>query len=455
VKAISIGAGTGARELETALRQIVSEEGFNDVLIAAVNDAGIAIYSSSRIAREEFPEWSASARCAVSLARRLQDPLAELAKIDPKLIGVGQYQHDVDQKELHRGLLQTVQFCVNKVGVNVNAAGESLLRYVSGLNDKHARRIVACRASQGQFRSRAAMKSAAGIDDTTYMLCAAFLRIPDGDNPLDRTAVHPECYPIVEKMASALGVAINDLIGNKELISSLKLEEFVSESAGLPTLNDIREELLRPGRDPRKTFKLPKFRSDVKEMSDLKPGMILEGTVTNVTNFGAFVDIGVRQDGLVHLSQMSNRFIRDPREAVRVGDVVQVKVISVEPETKRIGLSMKALSSNAQRRRKKQQRRGSKPPMPARQGEGSQADAASAGNNNVSHQAAAEKAPQTEASQRSKRPQEGPSRHRRRNFRKPEGSEEAWHQKDSSPKEPEPTLQEKIAILQSKFRGIN
>jgi protein Tex len=455
VHAISIGAGTGARELETAFRQIVLEEGFNNVLIATVNDAGMAIYSSSRIAREEFPEWSASARCAVSLARRLQDPLAELAKIDPKLIGVGQYQHDVDQKELHRGLLQTVQFCVNKVGVNVNTAGESLLRYVSGLNDKYARRIVAGWAAQGQFRSRAAMKSAVGMDDATYMLCAAFLRIPDGDNPLDRTAVHPESYPIVEKMASALGVGINDLIGNKELISSLKLEEFVSESIGIPTLNDIREELLRPGRDPRKTFRIPKFRADVKEMSDLKPGMNLEGTVTNVTNFGAFVDIGVRQDGLVHLSQMSNRFIRDPREAVRVGDVVEVKVISVEPETKRIGLSMKALSSNAQRRRKRQQRRGLKPSMPARQSERAQGETTGSGSNSDPLPAAADRVSHAEAPPRSKRPYEGPARQRRRSFRKPEGFEETRQQKEPSPKEPEPTLQEKIAILQSKFRGIN
>jgi protein Tex len=454
VQAISIGAGTGARELETALRQIVAEEGFTTVLIAAVNDAGIAIYSSSRIAREEFPDWSASARCAVSLARRLQDPLAELAKIDPKLIGVGQYQHDVDQKELHRGLLQTVQFCVNKVGVNANTAGESLLRYVSGLNDKYARRIVACRVAQGQFRSRAAMKSAAGMDDATYMLCAAFLRIPDGDNPLDRTAVHPESYPIIEKMASALNVGISELIGNKELISSLKLEEFVSESIGVPTLSDIREELLRPGRDPRKSFKIPKFRSDVKEMSDLKLGMILEGTVTNVTNFGAFVDIGVRQDGLVHLSQMSNRFIRDPREAVRVGDVVQVKVISVEPETKRIGLSMKALSSNAQRRRKKQQRRGQKPSSPARQSEGAQSEIAGAGSDSVHPPPTADKALSAGTPPKWKRPHDAPPRHGRRNFRKPEGSEAVRQQKEATPKEPEPSLQEKIAILQSKFRGI-
>ncbi len=453
VRAISIGTGTGARELETALRQIVAEEGLGDILIAAVNDAGIAIYSSSRIAREEFPDWSASARCAVSLARRLQDPLAELVKIDPKLIGVGQYQHDVDQKELHRGLLQTVQYCVNKVGVNANTAGESLLRYVSGLNDKLARRMVAYRAAQGSFPSRASIMSAVGMDESTYRQAAGFLRIPDGENPLDRTAVHPESYPIVEKMASALGIGIKDLIGNKELISSLKLDDFVTETAGVPTLNDMREELLRPGRDPRKTFKIPKFRADVREMSDLKPGMTLEGTVTNVTNFGAFVDIGVRQDGLVHLSQMSNRFIRDPREAVKVGDVVQVKVISVEPETKRIGLSMKALLPTSQRRRKKQQRRGPRPPMPAAKAEGTETPA-----NADAVSAPVEKGTSAGVRPRSNRPYEGQSRYHRRGApRKPENTEGTQQQqpKESAPREPEPTLQEKIAILQSKFRRIN
>jgi protein Tex len=457
VRAISIGTGTGARELETALRQITTEAGLGEMVIAAVNDAGIAIYSSSRIAREEFSDWSASARCAVSLARRLQDPLAELVKIDPKLIGVGQYQHDVDQKELHRGLLQTVQYCVNKVGVNVNASGDSLLRYVSGLNDKLARRILAYRNAQGPFQSRASIPTAVGMDATTYEQSSAFLRIPNGENPLDRTAVHPESYPIVEKMASALGVGISDLLENKELISSLKIEDFITETAGIPTLNDIREELLRPGRDPRKTFKVPKFRADVKEMSDLKPGMALEGTVTNVTNFGAFVDIGVRQDGLVHLSQMSNRFIRDPREAVKVGDVVQVKVISVEPETKRIGLSMKALMPATQKRRKKQPRRS---PRPQTHSPNSQKSSEMAANSEGA--SAATPAEKTASAERPRPPRshDNPSRFRKRGGRKFEKPEET-HQKETrqkkedEPKLPEPTLQEKIAILQSKFRRIN
>jgi protein Tex len=454
VRAISIGTGTGARELETALHKIVSEERLGDILIAAVNDAGIAIYSSSRVAREEFPDWSASARCAVSLARRLQDPLAELIKIDPKLIGVGQYQHDVDQKELHRGLLQTVQYCVNKVGVNVNTAGESLLRYVSGLNDKTARRIVAYRTAQGPFQSRPAVMSAVGMDESTYQQAAAFLRIPDGENALDRTAVHPESYPLVEKMAASLNVGIPDLIGSRELISSLKLEEFATETVGMATLQDIREELLRPGRDPRKTFKIPKFRADVKEMSDLQPGMALEGTVTNVTNFGAFVDIGVRQDGLVHLSQMSNRFIRDPREAVKVGDVVQVKVISVEPETKRIGLSMKALLPAAQRRRKKQQRRPQKPAAHPRVKEAIPAEAG-AGTEAASLQEPENKTPSSATRPKPNRQREGQPHHRKRGARRPERPEHPEKQEETSPKMPEPSLQEKIAILQSKFRGIN
>ena len=454
VQAISIGAGTSARELESVLRQIIAEEGLGDILIAAVNDAGIAIYSSSRLAREEFPDWSASARCAVSLARRLQDPLSELVKIDPKLIGVGQYQHDVDQKELHRGLLQTVQYCINKVGVNVNGGGESLLRYVSGLNDKLARKLVAIRTSQGPFASRTAMMQAVSMDKATFEQCAAFLRIPGAENALDRTAVHPESYSIVEKMAAALSVQINDLVGNRDLVSSLKLEDFITEAAGIPTLRDVREELLRPGRDPRRTFKIPKFRADVKEMSDLTPGMTLEGTVTNVTNFGAFVDIGVRQDGLVHLSQMSNRFIRDPREAVKVGDVVQVKVIAIEPETKRIGLSMKALLPALQRRKKKQPlRRGPKPQSAAR-GPERVAPEGEAGVDPASPAASAEKPASTGAQQRPGRMRDNRRPFRKNGPRKPENTEEVQEKREPAPKVPERSLQEKIAILQSKFRGI-
>jgi uncharacterized protein len=314
--------------------------------------------------------------------------------------------------------------------------------------------MVAYRNAQGLFRSRASIMSGIGMDNSTFEQCAAFLRITDGENPLDRTAVHPESYTVVEKMAAALGADVKDLIENKNLVLSLKVEDFVTDSVGIPTLNDIREELLRPGRDPRRTFKVPKFRADVKEMSDLQTGMTLEGTVTNVTNFGAFVDIGVRQDGLVHLSQMSNRFIRDPREAVKVGDVVQVKVISVEPETKRIGLSMKALLPAVQRRRRKpQHRQAQKPPAPARRSEGASPEAA-AGADPAAQPVTAEREHST-MPHRPVRTHENSQRHRRRGGRRTENREEAQQPKEPTSKLPEPTLQEKIAILQSKFRRIN
>ena len=453
VRGIAIGTGAGARELETFLREILAEAGLNDVFIAAVNDAGIAIYSSSRIAREEFPDSNASARCAVSLARRLQDPLAELVKIDPKLIGVGQYQHDVDQKELHRGLLQTVQFCVNNVGVNVNTAGATLLRYVSGLNDKIARKLVAVRDSQGPFSSRSALKSV--LEEAVYQQAAAFLRIPDGEDALDRTGVHPESYPIVEKIATDRGVAVRNLIENKEIVSSINLEDYVTETVGMPTLTDIREELLRPGRDPRRTFKLPNFRADVREMSDLKTGMTLEGTVTNVTNFGAFVDIGVHQDGLIHLSQMSNSFIRDPREAVKVGDVVEVRVISVDMETKRIGLSMKSGSRDTSSRKRPSRplRRGGRPPAAGKAEVKSE----------VKEEAGKPKEASTVRFVKSSRPGENRKDGSHRKWKKPivrkpdHKEKEVLAPQPEEPvvQEPEQSLKEKIAILQSRFRGIN
>jgi transcriptional accessory protein Tex/SPT6 len=451
VRALSIGTGTRARELEAALRRIVTEENLGDILIAAVNDAGIAIYSSSRIAREEFPDWNPSARCAVSLARRLQDPLSELVKIDPKLIGVGQYQHDVDQKELHRKLLRTVQFCVNKVGVNVNTAGESLLRYISGLNEKIARRITAYRKNQGLFPSRESIPAAVGIDAATFEQAAGFLRIPEGENILDRTAIHPESYSIVQKMASTLEIPINELIGNRDKIRSLKLEDFVTDSVGIPTLKDIRNELFKPGRDPRKTFKLPNFRADVTDMSDLKTGMALEGTVTNVTNFGAFVDIGVRQDGLVHLSQMSNRFIRDPREAVKVGDIVRVKVISVEPETKRIGLSMKALLPAAHKKRRKQQRHGKSQSAQNPEGAPTEKKTRASGSTSVEH---SDKNTAGKGRSKSSRSHAGTSRLRKKDDRKSGRADDSNQKKEPANELPERSLQEKIAILQSKFRRI-
>ncbi len=461
IQAMAFASGPVARNLEIAMRQILADEKIENILLAAVNDAGLAIYSSSRAAREEFPEASVSARCAASLARRLQDPLAELVKIDPKLIGVGQYQHDVDQKELHRSLVQTVQLCVNTVGVDLNTASHWLLRYVAGLSDKLARKTLAYRNAKGPFPSRAALLEISGMDPITYQQAAGFLRVRDGANVLDATAVHPDCYPIVEKMAESSSVPVAQLIRNPELVSSLKLEESATDSIGLPTLHDIREELLNPGRDPRKPFIAPKFRADIRDISDLKDGMVLEGTVTNVTNFGAFVDLGVHQDGLVHLSQMSNRFIRDPREAVKVGDVVQVKVISVEVETKRIGLSMKALLPAPVRRRKRPRRR--PPAAVATTGQPATADAPQ----RVSDSVQTGGGPDNAVPERQRR---RPAQRDRNRFRprRPENRpvekspapaqatpEAPAQEEPAKPSAPEPTLQEKIAILQSKFRGIN
>lgn len=452
-RALAIGSGPGARETEKILRQILADEKIESVMVATVNDAGVGVYSSSRIGREELPDLPVATRSAVSMARRLQDPLAELVKIDPKLIGVGQYQHDVDQKELHRRLVQTVQSCVNRVGADLNTASFSMLRYISGISDRLARRIVTHRSANGPFPSRAALMSVQGMDQIAYQQASAFLRIPNGEAPLDRSWIHPEHYPIVERMAAGCNVSVADLIGNRELISSLKLEEYVTDTVGIPTLEFLREELLAPGRDPRGIYAPPRFHAGIRDIADLKEGMTLEGTVTNVTNFGAFVDIGIHQDGLVHLSQMSNRFIRDPREAVKVGDLVQVKVISVEVETKRIGLSMKALLPAIPRRRKKPRRRG-----PA--AKDSTATAAAAGGSVETAAVAPGTAyPPGEADQAQPvhRPERANYRSRRRNNarRRNPARLSSNPKADPEPKMPEPTLQEKIAILQSKFRGIH
>jgi protein Tex len=462
VRAIAIGIG--ARDVELVLRKILNEEKLDNVIFASVNDAGIAIYSSSRVAREEFPNLSATARCATSLARRLQDPLSELAKIDPKLIGVGQYQHDVDQKDLHRSLLHTVQMCVNSVGVDLNSANQSLLRYVAGLNDKLARKIIGYRNAHSPFVSRAALFAGLGMDGPIYDQAAGFLRVRNGENPLDRSRIHPESYPIVEKMAATLGVEVANLIENKDLIAALKLDDFAGEGRGLPTLHDIREELRKPGVDPRKPFIAPRFRADLSDLVDLKVGMVLEGTVTNVTNFGAFVDVGVHQDGLVHLSQMSNRFIRDPREAVKVGDVVQVKIISVEMDTRRVGLSMKAMLPPLARRRRKPQHKTksqSAAPVPGKEPSNQAASDIAAPGTSPLVQPVTEK---TDAPppRRQGRAGNGPRPSRRRDERRREKRVEPVAAEPKSPQpapanvepeQPEHTLQEKIALLQSKFRG--
>jgi uncharacterized protein len=305
-----------------------------------VSESGASIYSASDIARQEFPDLDLTVRGAISIARRLQDPLAELVKLDPKSIGVGQYQHDVDQTLLQKSLEAVIESCVNRVGVDLNTASWALLRYVAGISERAALKIVEYRNDHGKFRSRVEITAVSGIGPRTFEQAAGFLRIRGGENPLDATAVHPESYPVVEQIAKTLNISVPEVIGKPELLSSVKKADL---AAGVYTLNDILEELKKPGRDPRDKFVAPKFDDDVKELADLKPGMALEGVVTNVTKFGAFVDVGVHQDGLVHISELSNRYIKEPAEAVKVGQIVKVQVLSVDVKNKRIALSIKAL----------------------------------------------------------------------------------------------------------------
>jgi uncharacterized protein len=348
VRGIAIGNGTGSRETDTFVRSVVDKHKL-DVFVVVVNESGASVYSASKRAREEFPKLDLTVRGAISIARRLQDPLAELVKSEPKSIGVGQYQHDVDQKKLKRSLAAAVESCVNRVGVDLNSASADLLKYVSGIGDKLAQNVVAYRDQHGLFKNRVQLREIDGFGEKTFEQAAGFLRIKDGENPLDRTAVHPESYPLVERMAVSLGIAINELIENPAQVNSIDFKTLENE-AGKFTVSDIREELLKPGRDPRDKFVVPKFREDVKEIADLKEGMELEGTVTNVTNFGAFVDLGVHQDGLVHISELSHKYVQDARQAVKVGDVVKVKVIGVDATMKRISLSMKAIMPKPPRR---------------------------------------------------------------------------------------------------------
>jgi uncharacterized protein len=328
---------------------VAKRHGLDQVIVAIVPETGASVYSASAVARDELPDLDVSLRGAVSIARRLQDPLAELVKIDPKSMGVGQYQHDVDQKSLAGELDMAVESTVNRVGVELNTASLSLLRRVSGLSERLARNIVKYRDDKGSFDSRDTLLQVSGFGPKTYEQAAGFLRIGEGKHPLDRTAVHPERYPVVEKMATGLGVPLQELVGNPALVATVNFERFLDhgEGVGRFTLDDIRAELERPGRDPRPQFKAPEWREDVTSVKDLQPGMVLEGRVSNVTNFGAFVDIGVKRDGLVHLSELSNRWLDDPREAVKVGEVVKVKVIEVDQERQRIGLSIKQLSEPA------------------------------------------------------------------------------------------------------------
>jgi protein Tex len=345
VRAVAVGNGTASRETEAFARKTVQEAALENVVVAIVPETGASVYSASAVARDELPQLDVSLRGAVSIARRLQDPLAELVKIEPRSLGVGQYQHDVDQKSLARELDTAVEGAVNRVGVELNTASAPLLRRVSGLSERLATAIVHHRDSNGPFHSRKSLLKVSGFGPKTFELAAGFLRVREGENPLDRTAVHPERYETVETMARALAVPVSNLVGNADLVGKLDFSRFADAERNLGkfTLEDIRNELLRPGRDPRPEFKTPEWRPDVTSVKDLQPGMVLEGRVSNVTNFGAFVDIGVHRDGLVHVSELTHRWVADPREAVKVGEIVKVKVLEVDYQRERIGLSIKAL----------------------------------------------------------------------------------------------------------------
>ena len=339
VRAIAVGNGTHGRETEQFAREVLAAEGLNDVLCVPVSEAGASVYSASDVAREEFPDLDLTVRGAISIARRLQDPLAELVKVDPKSIGVGQYQHDVHQPLLAKKLDEVIESCVNRVGVELNTASAPLLARVAGIGATAATKIVARRNEKGRFASRSELLEVPGIGPRTFEQAAGFLRIRDGNHPLDASAVHPERYDIVTRMAHDLGVEIKALIGNREALTKIKKERYFAEGVGEFTLDDILAELAKPGRDPRASFEPPKFRDDVRSLEDLKIGMELEGVVTNVTAFGAFVDVGVHQDGLVHVSKLSDKFVKDPSEVVKVGAKIRVRVLEVDLERKRISLS--------------------------------------------------------------------------------------------------------------------
>jgi uncharacterized protein len=342
VRAIAIGNGTASRETDAFVRDFFKKEGLTSLLCVTVNESGASIYSASDIARQEFPDLDLTVRGAISIARRLQDPLAELVKLDPKSIGVGQYQHDVDQNHLHKSLEAVIESCVNRVGVDLNTASWALLRYVAGINERTAQKIVEFRNENGRFRSRVQLTAVPGIGPKTFEQAAGFLRIRNGDHPLDITAVHPESYPVVEQIAQSLNVPLKELIEQPALLDQVDKRGL---AAGVFTLNDIFEELRKPGRDPRDKFLAPTFKENVKEIGDLKEGMTLEGIVTNVTKFGAFIDVGVHQDGLVHISELSNRYVKEPSDVVKVGQIVQVHVLTADAKTKRIALSMKTPSA--------------------------------------------------------------------------------------------------------------
>jgi len=352
VRAIAIGNGTASRETDAFVREFLREKGIAEIFSVTVSEAGASVYSASDVARQEFPDLDLTVRGAISIARRLQDPLSELVKVDPKSIGVGQYQHDVDQRQLADSLDNVIESCVNRVGVDLNTSSWTLLRRVAGISERTALNIVSYRDQNGSFRSRSQVLQVPGIGPKSFEQAAGFLRIRNGDNPLDMTSVHPESYPVVEQIAKSLETTVSEIINQPHLLEKVDKSRL---HAGTYTLEDILAELRKPGRDPRDKFVAPQFREEVRTLNDVQPDMVLEGVVTNVTKFGAFVDIGVHQDGLVHISELSNRFIKDPSEAVKAGQIVKVKVLSVDLKGKRVALSIKALMAPAGRPAPKKQ----------------------------------------------------------------------------------------------------
>ncbi|MGZ8951126.1 MAG: Tex family protein [Methylobacter sp.] len=367
VDLVSIGNGTGSRETDQLVADVMKRYSELKFTKITVSEAGASVYSASELAAKEFPELDVSLRGAVSIARRLQDPLAELVKIDPKSIGVGQYQHDITQVQLAKGLDTVVEDCVNAVGVDVNTASVSLLKQVSGLSASISENIVAFRNENGPFANRKQLKKVPRLGDKAYEQAAGFLRIMNGDNPLDASSVHPEAYPVVEAIIAETGKSIRDLIGQSQFLRGLNPANYTNENFGLPTVTDILQELEKPGRDPRPEFKSVEFKAGIEKITDLEVGMRLDGVVTNVANFGAFVDIGVHQDGLVHISHLSDTFVKDPRDAVKTGDMVKVKVLEVDVERKRISLSMKTNpeASEARPERNNQKQAAHKPKQQA------------------------------------------------------------------------------------------
>jgi len=380
VELVSIGNGTGSRETDQLIADLMKQHKDLKFSKITVSEAGASVYSASELASQEFPDVDVSIRGAVSIARRLQDPLAELVKIEPKSIGVGQYQHDVNQVQLARGLDAVVEDCVNAVGVDVNTASAALLKQVSGLSNTISHNIVAFRDVQGAFKNRKQLKKVPRLGEKAYEQAAGFLRIMHGDNPLDASAVHPEAYPVIKDIVKKTGTPISDLVGKSSFLRSLNAADYTRENFGVPTITDILQELEKPGRDPRPEFKSVTFKEGIEKITDLKEGMRLEGVVTNVANFGAFVDIGVHQDGLVHISHLADVFVKDPREIVKTGDMVKVKVVEIDIARKRIALSMKSDSANSPSSQPKkpaqpQQKKVHKPKTPTTQAQGSMANA--------------------------------------------------------------------------------